>query len=154
MFSAQVNPMWPNKSNTWYITKYGANPYSKHFDNPGDFFYSNYGKKWCKNYLTYIVARYGYADSLLSYELFNEVDWVESYTASDGAEWHDEMAKYIKGIDYRGHMVTTSVKGDDFSSSIYQVPSTHSILMPYERNLRSALKSLVALTISSSFLVR
>ncbi len=127
MFSAKVNPIWPNDVNDWYINKYGANPYSRHFNNPGDFFSSSYGKKWCKNYLSYIIARYGYSNALLSYELFNEVDWVESYTAEDGALWHDEMANYIKSNDYRGHMVTTSVKGDDFTSSIYQVFSLNSI---------------------------
>ncbi len=127
MFSAKTNPIWPNTVNDWYVNKYGANPYSKKLSSPGEFFTSNYGKKWAKNYLTYIVARWGYSDALMSYELFNEVDWVEEYSATTGTEWHDEMAKYIKKIDYRGHMVTTSVKGDDFSSDIYRVFSLSSI---------------------------
>ena len=127
MFSARTNPMWPNTVNDWYVNKYGANPYSKVLSSPGEFFTSTYGKKWCKNYLTYIVARWGYSDALMSYELFNEVDWVEEYDATTGALWHDEMATHIKSLDFRDHMVTTSVKGDNFSSDIYKVFSLNSM---------------------------
>jgi len=121
MFSETVNPMWPNSNNTWYTTKYGANPYSKIIDSPGKFFTDNEAKRWCKNYLTYISARYGYSEAIMSYELFNEVDWVESYTATIGTKWHEEMANVIKNANYSNHMVTTSVKGDDFSKDVYSV---------------------------------
>ena len=121
MFSKEVNPMWPNSSNTWYTSKYGVNPYSKYFDNPGLFFTSDFAKDNFKNQLRYLIARYGYSDHIMSFELFNEVDWIESYSAVSGTAWHDEMAQFIRSIDPNQHMITTSTKGDSFLSSTYSV---------------------------------
>lgn len=121
MFSATVNPMWPNTINTWYIQKYGTNPYSEYFENSGLFFTQTEAKNSFKNQLNYIVARWGYSDHIMSWELFNEVDWIETYTATAGTAWHEEMAFYLDSIDPYGHMVTTSVKSDSFLSNIYQV---------------------------------
>jgi len=127
MFSAEVNPMWPNSSNTWYITKYGANPYSEFLSDPGLFFTDPEARESFKNQLDYIVARWGYSDHIMAWELFNEVDWIESYTAVDGYAWHQEMAAYLKSIDPYGHMVTTSLKGESFNTSMYQVFSLNDI---------------------------
>ncbi len=121
MFSETVNPMWEGSSNTWYTSQYGANPYASIIDSPGEFFTDEVAKATFKNYLQYIIARYGYSENLLSYEVFNEVDWVESYTSKVGTAWHNEMATFIKENDAYNHMVTTSVKGDNFSSDIYSV---------------------------------
>jgi hypothetical protein len=120
MFSETVNPMWPGASNTWYLDKYGGNSYADIISSPGQFFTSDVAKAAFKNQLQYIVARWGYSDNILSWELFNEVDWVEEYTATAGNAWHREMAEYLKDIDPYGHMVTTSFKGDSFLSSTYQ----------------------------------
>jgi hypothetical protein len=113
--------MWPNSSNTWYIAKYGANPYSEFLSNPGLFFTDSEAKASFKNQLDYIVARWGYSDHIMAWELFNEVDWIETYNAVDGYAWHQEMASYLKSIDPYGHMVTTSLKGESFNTSMYQV---------------------------------
>jgi len=121
MFSALVNPMWPGSTNTWYTAKYGSNPYAEYLDNSGLFFTQTEAKNSFKNQLDYIVARWGYSDHIMSWELFNEVDWIETYTAVSGTAWHEEMASYLKSIDPYGHMVTTSVKSDSFLSNIYQV---------------------------------
>jgi|GEM_PF-890478 len=121
MFSAEVNPMWPNPSNTWYTDKYGANPYAELLASPGLFFTSDLGKMTFKNQLDYIVARWGYSDHILAWELFNEVDWIEEYTATAGTAWHREMAEYLDVIDPYDHLVTTSVKGDSFLSGVYNV---------------------------------
>lgn len=120
MFSRYVNPMWPGSSNTWYINKYGANPYGDYLDYPGEYFTDTWAKNSLKNQLDYIVARYGYSDNIMSWELFNEVDWIEEYTASDGLAWHGEMASYLKIID-PNHLVTTSFKSESFYSSTYNV---------------------------------
>ncbi|MDP3130283.1 MAG: cellulase family glycosylhydrolase, partial [Bacillota bacterium] len=121
MFSENVNPMWPGSDNTWYTDKYGANPYGEILDNPGQFFTADVAKESFKNQLSYIVARWGYSDHLMAWELFNEVDWIEQYNATSGTAWHREMAEYINDIDPYGHMVTTSVKGDSFLSGVYNV---------------------------------
>ncbi len=126
MFSLNTNSMWNSSSNYWYVSRYGYNPYSKVLSRPGEFFTSPYAIKWTENYLKYIVARYGSSDNILSYELFNEVDWIEQYTVSEGAAWHDEMAKYIKSIDYKDHLVTTSTTYNGYAgyttyaSSVFQ----------------------------------
>jgi hypothetical protein len=120
MFSRLVNPMWPGSITSWYVDKYGANPYGEHMQNPGQFFTGTYGKSTFKMQLDYLVARYGYSRHIMAWELFNEVDWIEDYTASGGLLWHKEMAEYLKEIDPK-HLVTTSVKGDSFYHSIYQV---------------------------------
>lgn len=121
MFSATVNPMWPNTINTWYTNKYGSNPYALYLSNSGLFFTSDFAKQNFKNQLDYIIARWGYSDNIMSFELFNEVDWVETYSAVSGTAWHKEMAAYIKANDVNQHMVTTSVKSDSFLSNTYKV---------------------------------
>lgn len=115
MFTIDTNSMWNASSNAWYVSRYGYNPYSDKISSPSAFFTGSYGVKWCKNYIKYIVARYGTYDNLMSYELFNEVDWVEGYNATDGTTWHDTMANYIKSLDYKYHMVTSSTTNNGSS---------------------------------------
>ena len=125
MFSSNVNPMWKGSSNTWYTQKYGYNPYSDVLNNGGEFFSDEFAKKWTKNYLKYEIARYTSYDSVLSYELFNEIDWIETYNINNGKNWHTEMASFIKSIDYKDRMITTSIKSDKNSSvaqSLYTLP--------------------------------
>jgi hypothetical protein len=121
MFSALVNPMWPNTANTWYTSQYGANPYASMLTNPSQFFTADAAKETFQDMLRYVVARYGYSDHLMAWELFNEVDWIEGYSAISGTAWHKQMAEYIESIDPYGHLITTSVKGDSFSSLVYNV---------------------------------
>lgn len=121
MFSKTVNPMWVGSANTWYVEKYGANPYQSLISQPGLFFTATVAKANYQNQLRYLIARYGFSPAIMSFEIFNEVDWVESYSATSGTNWHSEMASFIKAIDVNQHMVTTSTKGDSFTSSIYQV---------------------------------
>lgn len=124
MFSASVNPMWKGSSNTWYTQKYGYNPYSDILSDGGKFFTDEEAIKWTKNYLKYEIARYTSYDSIMSYELFNEIDWIEGYEVNAGRNWHNEMSTYIKNIDYKNRMVTTSIKSDKGSSvatSLYRL---------------------------------
>lgn len=121
MFSSTVNPMWPNSTNTWYTTKYGSNPYAEYLDNGGEFFTDEWAKDTFKNQLRYITARWGYSDHIMSWELCNETDWIETYTAAAGRAWHAEMAAFLKDVDPWGHMVTTSLKSESFGSDMYSV---------------------------------
>ena len=126
-FSAEVNPMWPNDENQWYISRYGANPYSDIIESSSLFFASEDIKDLFKNQLKYIIARYSYSDTIMSFELFNEVDWIETYNALFGNKWHTDMAEYIKSIDPYQHMITTSQITESFLSSNYQVFHDESI---------------------------
>ncbi len=101
-FSEIVNP-------NWHI-----NPYNKKLggilEKPEEFFTNELARKSFKDELYYIVGRYGCYESILAWELFNEVDWTDNYSAKNVSLWHDEMAKYIKSIDCYNHLVTTSFK--------------------------------------------
>ena len=100
-FSTNVNPEWTD------------NTYSSILDKPYQFWTDDNAKKLYKDELRYIVARFGTYDSILAYELFNEVDWTQSSAIYDQKIklWHDEMAKYIRSIDCYDRLITTSYKG-------------------------------------------
>lgn len=106
-FSSTTNSEWDN--NPW--NKANGGPCNK----PYDFFKLDVAKTAYKNELLYIIARYGYTDNLFSYELWNEVDYVdgESLFGSDFKKWHREMAEFIKSNDPYHHMVSTSYRGTD-----------------------------------------
>lgn len=84
-----------------------------------DFFASSEARKWYKNRLRYIVARWGYSPSIAMWEFFNEVDNVQfrdSDNPIDGrliVDWHEEMSAYLKEIDPYGHIITTSISHRD-----------------------------------------
>ena len=72
-----------------------------------------------KNYLRYIVARWGYSPAIGMWELFNEIDNVQ-HNAPDGVipaeyivTWHDEMSTYLAAIDPFQHIRTTSISHRD-----------------------------------------
>lgn len=121
MFSQETNPMWSNSEINWYTSKYGVNPYADVIDDPGLFFTDEQIIENFKNQLKYIVARYGYSDHIMAFEIFNEVDWIETYNVSDGLVWHQEIAGYLKEIDSNQHLVTTSLKGIDYDGASYKV---------------------------------
>jgi endo-1,4-beta-mannosidase len=118
--------MWPGSSNTWYINKYGANPYGDHLDSPGMFFTDQWAKTNFKNQLDYLVARYGYSNNIMAWELINETDWIEDYAALSGRAWHNEMATYLHEID-PNHLVSTSFKNDSFYQANFNVFTLQSI---------------------------
>lgn len=101
-FSSTVNPEW------------GANAYNAAnggmCDLPIEFFIKKEAKAAYKNELLYILARYGYSESVFAWELMNEVDWIDGYSDFAVTAWHDEMAKFIHENDAHGHLVTTSYK--------------------------------------------
>ena len=121
MFSAEVNPMWPNDENNWYLSRYGANPYSEEIESSASFFSNKDIKDLFKNQLKYIIARYSYSNNIMSWEIFNEVDWIETYTALAVNAWHSEMAEFIKEHDPYEHLISTSLITDSFYSSNFQV---------------------------------
>ncbi|MDP2425062.1 MAG: hypothetical protein Q8M70_01695 [bacterium] len=113
-FSAVTNPEW--SENVYNKAKGGM------LDFPIQFFYNAEAKKWYKNELLYIISRYGYSDHLFAWELFNEVDWIDSYSAIAVTQWHSEMATFIKQHDPFKHMVSTSYKYT-FGTAAYTLPS-------------------------------
>jgi hypothetical protein len=113
-YSSDVNSNWPE--NPWNA----ANP-GGFLRTPSEFFTSPRAVALTKRKYRYIVARWGYSPTVLAWELFNEVHWVDAlrrdHDVAAVAHWHDEMAAYIRSIDPYRHLVTTSV--DDVRSPIY-----------------------------------
>ena len=92
---------------------------------PGDvrtdasFFTSGEAKTRYRNYLRYIVSRWGYSPAIGMWEFFNEIDNIqfrnsrEPIPAQDITAWHGQMSTYLKSIDPFGHIVTTSISHRD-----------------------------------------
>ena len=91
----------------------GNNPYNTIIDSPCDFFSDERAIKTTKNLLRYIVARWGYATNIMSWELWNEVSNMpcEDYRLfeEDVLKWHKEMSEYIREIDPFNHCISTSM---------------------------------------------
>lgn len=90
---------------------------------PYDFLTNKIAKEQTKKLFRYIVARWGYSTSLMSYELWDEADRLDILNQAnpcqgnwcptpptlnqDIIDWHLEMATYIKSIDPHRHLLTT-----------------------------------------------
>lgn len=114
--SSQVNPNW---SESPYNTVNGGP-----CQNTWDFFTNTAAKAHTENRLRYVVARWGYARSVMAWELFNEVDWTDEFATRRGdvAQWHVEMAAYLKSVDPYGRLVTTSYARDVYDDELWQSP--------------------------------
>lgn len=107
LFSSRVNPNWPahpwNKANGGFL------------ENPADFFTDPTARRLAKQWLRTAVSRYGHSPSIMAWELFNEVEWVDARydnRKEDIGRWHDEMAAYLREIDPVGRLVTSSSEMD------------------------------------------
>ena len=73
--------------------------------------------------LRYLIARYGYSTSLMSWEFFSEVD--NEYTwlnPTDVAVWHGIVGGWMHTNDAFGHLVTTSLTGGSDRPEIWTLP--------------------------------
>ena len=104
MFSSSVNPNWPE--HPWNVKNGGF------LKTAAEFFSDPEAKRRTKMLLRYFVARYGYSTSIMAWELFNEVQFVDRIREKNDWEtvgkWHDEMGKYVRSIDTNHHLITTS----------------------------------------------
>ncbi len=122
-FSSTVNPNWPD--HPFNAAKGGF------LKDAADFFTDKEAKRRAKMWLRYAVARYGHSQSLMAWELFNEVEWVDARYANrwpDIEAWHKEMADYLRSIDPYKHLVTTSSAMDRpalWTSMDYVQPHTY-----------------------------
>lgn len=140
--STQVNPNWNDSP---YNAANGGP-----CQNTWDFFSDSTAIAHTKNRYRYIVARWGYARSIMAWELFNEVEWTDNYQThqSDIMLWHAEMAAYLKSIDPYGHIVTTSFAKEENDPVVWAIPEIditqthHYINTPnLERALATSIRS-------------
>ena len=86
-----------------------------------EFFNCPCAKTRYRNYLRYIVARWGYSPAVGMWEFFNEIDNVQHndpagvIPAEEIVAWHDEMSTYLAGLDPFQHIRTTSISHRDLN---------------------------------------
>jgi len=58
----------------------------------------------------YNIARWGYSTSIFSWELWNEMDWIDNWGShsGDATNWVRTMYNYIKNTDPHKHLISTS----------------------------------------------
>jgi hypothetical protein len=99
--------LWPRHQHPYNIANGGP------CASPREFFSDESARTLFKNRLRYIVARWGYSASLLSWELFNEVELVSLEDGFEGnqqliADWHREMSWFLRETDPHAHLISTS----------------------------------------------
>ena len=104
--SLRIRPSYPRWAENPYNAANGG-PLQK----PREFFTNPEAKALFKRRLRYIVARWGWQPTVLSWEFWNEVNIIETYISKDSVAWHREMARYVRGIDPFRHLITTSWAG-------------------------------------------
>ena len=120
-FSTRVNPDW------------GQNPYNAANGGPcatpADFFTNAKAREFFQRRLRYLVARWSASTSVLAWELWNEVNWVDGYASAPVAAWHQEMSAYLKTIDPAEHMVTTSYNDVTGDPQVWSLPTIDYVQM-------------------------
>jgi hypothetical protein len=89
---------------------------------PQEFMTNAAARALYKKRLRYLVARYGPYDNLLSWEFFNEVELIQDYNSQVVADWHQEMARYLRSIDPYAHILTTSYAGEGGDPRVWSLP--------------------------------
>lgn len=100
----------------WNENFWNKNPYNKINGGPceraWDFFTDRDAKRYYKNRLRYIIARWSYSPYVMAFELFNETD--------APADWVKEVSGYMDSINPHGQFVTISLGypwGNNFDES-------------------------------------
>ncbi|QQE11507.1 DUF5060 domain-containing protein [Planctomycetota bacterium] len=90
-------------------------------ESPSQFWTNPTARKYFRDRLRYLIARYGHSHNIFAWELWNEVEFTNEWPEhlKESQEWHQTMAKYIKKNDPYEHLVTTSAHEGDTSLSHY-----------------------------------
>jgi hypothetical protein len=90
---------------------------------PNDFFTSKTAQSLYEKRLRYLIARYGYSQHLMAWELFNEIDNDYNFLNSTNvATWHAEVGGWLHTHDAFGHLVTTSLTDRSDRPEIWSLP--------------------------------
>jgi hypothetical protein len=109
------NNVWPQ--NPYNITNGGPCTVAN------DFFTNATAMKIYQKRLRYLIARYGYSQNLLAWELFNEIDNDYAFLNSTNvAAWHGVMGGWMHTNDVFGHLVTTSLTSGSDRPEIWTLP--------------------------------
>ena len=77
---------------------------------PGEFWTNPEMQRLYRNKLRYLAARYGWSTNVMSWEFWNEVDFVSpsALKPDEIAQWHVRMSDYLRKFDNWKHPQTTS----------------------------------------------
>jgi hypothetical protein len=130
-----TNYYWAPQTNLQPVEPFkNGNPYYHILSNPPvnnscyQFFSDSNAIKYYKNRLRYIIARYGYSTNILTFETFNEVDFLDDWESPNTTTfldnyvkpWLTTMLDYVKGstgLNHNDHLWSLTVEeGTGFSS--------------------------------------
>lgn len=57
--------------------------------------------------MRYLVARWGDDPTIAGWEFFGEANLMPGYKENEAAQWHQEMAEYVRTIDHDRHLIFT-----------------------------------------------
>lgn len=95
--------------------------------NPCEFFTDNDAWRITRNFIRYVVSRWGYATNIMSWELWNEVDNMfdscdeYQFIEEDVLVWHKKIVDYLHGIDPFHHCISSSIGGVSSYPYLYSV---------------------------------
>jgi hypothetical protein len=92
----------------WYRSAYNA-ANGGPLKEPAEYFASAEIAQLWRDRLRYMVARWGYSSSVMSWELWNEMDGTGLFDAHREAAWHRDTIRYLRQIDPWDHPVGTSL---------------------------------------------
>jgi hypothetical protein len=72
---------------------------------PAEFFTDATARQLFRDRLRYIVARWGYSTAVYAWQFWNEVSACDDFQPQPVADWHREMAVYLRGIDPARHLI-------------------------------------------------
>ena len=76
---------------------------------PREFFTDAEARRLFRQRLRYVVARWGYATNIMTWELWNEVDLVEQPEGTALVDWHREMGRELRALDPYDRLISTSL---------------------------------------------
>ena len=89
---------------------------------PADFFTDATARQLFRNRLRYIVARWGYSTSVYAWQFWNEVSACNDFQPQPVADWHREMAVYLRSIDPARHLIHSNFGNLDGYREIDSLP--------------------------------
>lgn len=104
LFSTTVNSNWDE--HPWNAANGGF------LERPQAFFTDPTAIDYTRRWLRHAVARWGHSPAIMAWELFNEVEWVDTVREDHDWEtvvaWHADMAAFLRSLDPYHHLITTS----------------------------------------------
>ena len=107
--------------NCWETTPHNA-ANGGPLQRPNDFWRNDEMDRLYRDKLRYLVARYGASTTVFSWEFWNEVDVINTYTTGPVQQWHKRMARYLRSIDPYRHLITTSYGRSEGDPAVDELP--------------------------------